>query len=764
MLTTARPAGYSAASTTDLLDDVPTAKTDGKYRQRLLLSGLFCLLAIGAAGLGFGLLANAWSNMKAIGKEPVPTHFEAAGVDKYGGKHSDMGGKYADMRKGKNDDGDMRKGKNDDGNKKSKGMNKCAAGAFESDVHFATWADRWSNFQPVLFPENEEQLAKLVKKAKMLGCRVAVRGAGHSSGGQVLHKEEDDVIVVHLLKFRTSHPAWADRYIPGQDINAVCPHKARIGAGRSLLELTAMTRPEGALLRSQPAGPIFSIGGLVALSVNGAKTSPESGFFHKHVTAMLVMDDKGNIKEITSEEDLQRWRGSFGLCGIILAVELCLDQDFGWNTTSEINAYNFSSPDGFTALIQDQVNFQTNYKLAQNLMSTVPNQQNQFEVLTLLAYETGIPFAPNTDLGNPALNAANQLQKQILKGVYSFLLSQPQYSQMSLTGGSNGQAVPFDICAWAAQFPLLTTLINGVVSFYCTRQGSVVPCSTDCSSVAQYPLVIATIFSYFYLPAIQNIYGLHPTKDSLWALDPRIRYQETSHYVPMDSQTGVQRIAEWLAGVLQVNGRYLEQGYTQLFTGPPYSYVPTGFYEWRFLNVERSSHFDAVPPGKWAQVDYENLDVVGGASWQRDHARFMAELEQVVFAMGGYNHLGKANSHATNPNWLGTNNFGQRVLLSYQNEDQVQTTYAGSKQELLQEAKDCDKKGLFMRGYAQELLMGKGFETFEHRSLVKQECATGEDWQCISHRCSPDNVCLKSDRASKQSRAGPRIDVPASAP
>jgi FAD/FMN-containing dehydrogenase len=132
-------------------------------------------------------------------------------------------------------------------------------------------------------------------------------------------KSETKVIVISLAK-----------YIPTSDWNNVLnlPAKTvKLGAGRTYLDLMAIARPAGLLLKSQTAGPFFTIGGVVANpSVHGATMDEER--LNSHMISLKAMLSNGSLITVTGN-DVKAWRGSLGLLGIILAVELQLRDDTG---------------------------------------------------------------------------------------------------------------------------------------------------------------------------------------------------------------------------------------------------------------------------------------------------------------------------------------------------------------------------------------------------------------------------------------------------
>merc|ERR550532_1386401 len=100
--------------------------------------------------------------------------------------------------------------------------------------------------------------------------------------------------------------------------------KVKVNAGWSQLDVYERIRPQGLFFPTQTAGYFFQIAGVVANSVHGA--GYRNSFINSYVTQMRVMLHDGSIKIITDEEELKYWRNSYGLLGLILGVEMELEE------------------------------------------------------------------------------------------------------------------------------------------------------------------------------------------------------------------------------------------------------------------------------------------------------------------------------------------------------------------------------------------------------------------------------------------------------
>ncbi|MHA1679512.1 MAG: FAD-binding protein [Promethearchaeota archaeon] len=210
----------------------------------------------------------------------------------------------------------------------------------------SNWFETVVTNVPVFYPLGVSGLQRLLKEAsKDPECIVRPRGAGHTENGVIVQKRETNAIIVALgeLELMESHPEWDNTFVDGE------PGKFRINAGESWYKFMSLVRPEGWLMQSQTAGPFFSIGGVVANMAHGS-----NGFLHDYVTGMLVMTADGNVREIFDETELNFWRSSLGLNGIILSVEFQLVPDEGIVYKNFNQVYDLvGDPSAFGQMIAD---------------------------------------------------------------------------------------------------------------------------------------------------------------------------------------------------------------------------------------------------------------------------------------------------------------------------------------------------------------------------------------------------------------------------
>ncbi|KAJ1569411.1 hypothetical protein HK096_003192 [Nowakowskiella sp. JEL0078] len=195
-----------------------------------------------------------------------------------------------------------------------------SVGPFTSNTSFSNWSQTVVSKTPVLFPESDADLLKILDEADANGLKVRVVGTAHSFDGIVSQTWEENVVILSLAKYQP--PAeWKE--VLNEPLLTV-----RMGAGQTFLDLMSFARPKGYVMVTQTAGWFFSLAGvLMNPSVHGAT------FHEDRLTSILVavrvMLADGSIKVIDTEEEMKYWRGSLGLLGIVTAVEVRMRKDEG---------------------------------------------------------------------------------------------------------------------------------------------------------------------------------------------------------------------------------------------------------------------------------------------------------------------------------------------------------------------------------------------------------------------------------------------------
>jgi len=196
---------------------------------------------------------------------------------------------------------------------------------------------------PWLMPTSDADLRKLLAYAQSKGYIVRPSGAGHSAGGLVNDGDDPRVMVVSLGAYKAPTSEWEFSL---DEANKVM----KVNAGWSQLDVYERIRPKNLFMPSQTAGYFFQIAGVVANSVHGA--GYRNSFIHSYVTKMRVMLADGSIKIITGDE-LQFWRNSYGLLGLILGVEMQLDLRPQHQMYTRRNTYTWTEENYWKFIFED---------------------------------------------------------------------------------------------------------------------------------------------------------------------------------------------------------------------------------------------------------------------------------------------------------------------------------------------------------------------------------------------------------------------------
>ena len=172
----------------------------------------------------------------------------------------------------------------------------------------------------MLFPQTELELANIVKQAGALKCKVRVAGTGGSVDGIVQQKTETNVIVVSLAKLQID-AQW-------DGVLDETTQTVRINAGKTFIDLMAVVRPKGYLLSSSTLGRYFTLGGVFMNPSTHGATKGES-FLANYIMGIRALLSNGRYVVITNRKELQYWRGSLGLLGIAVGLEIQLRKDTG---------------------------------------------------------------------------------------------------------------------------------------------------------------------------------------------------------------------------------------------------------------------------------------------------------------------------------------------------------------------------------------------------------------------------------------------------
>jgi len=198
---------------------------------------------------------------------------------------------------------------------------------FSSSETFINWSGSIATDIPIMYPKDDTQLRSILVQARACGIKVRPAGTKHSIGG-VVH---DNAI---STRSRTIVVSLAEYTPPAEWDGVIDDTRVRIGAGRTFLDLMALARPHQLLMKTQTAGLIFSVGG-VLMNPSAHGSTLESERLCSLLSGLRVMLANGTIVDIRDDPlEVRKWRGSLGLLGMVTAVQIDMRQDTGLAMTS----------------------------------------------------------------------------------------------------------------------------------------------------------------------------------------------------------------------------------------------------------------------------------------------------------------------------------------------------------------------------------------------------------------------------------------------
>ena len=224
-------------------------------------------------------------------------------------------------------------------------------GSAQADApYFASggaYGARWKNWNgaittcvPWLMPSNDKELAAILAYARAHNFTVRPGGATGSVFAAVSDGSDPNEIVVSLANYTAPSDWEYALHEPAFDGGGATVH---VNAGWSVLKLYSRIKPAGYTLPTQTALPIFQLGGMISNTVHGGIYT--ASFVSKYVKRLRVMAADGTIRLITADSELRMWRNSYGLLGIITAIEFELlpvsafqvtfvERSFTWSESS----------------------------------------------------------------------------------------------------------------------------------------------------------------------------------------------------------------------------------------------------------------------------------------------------------------------------------------------------------------------------------------------------------------------------------------------
>jgi len=223
-------------------------------------------------------------------------------------------------------------------------------------VNGSEFGGRWKNWfenvvtcDTLLFPNNDDELRAYLAYAQSNNYKVRITGGTHSASGLVSESSShgSNTLVISLGRYHLSDSSWCSE---GDFCLDQSKGLARANAGRSWLDLYQEIRPLGWFIPTQTAGYFFSIAGTVLGTVHGGAYGKT--FLHGYVQRMRVMLWDGSIQVIEGDE-VRNWRASYGLLGVLLAVEVEVIHRDTFEMYTETSSYQQWNEENFWKFVAE---------------------------------------------------------------------------------------------------------------------------------------------------------------------------------------------------------------------------------------------------------------------------------------------------------------------------------------------------------------------------------------------------------------------------
>lgn len=159
--------------------------------------------------------------------------------------------------------------------------------------------------RPVLYPKTEEDLVKIVKRAKEKNLQISVIGSGFSQGHQTIPGERQNLAI--NLKYLNQVKVGDNNVAAGA------------GATWEQVQL-ALDKANKSVIVKQASDP-FSIGGSIGINCHG--WAHQAGPLSNTVEEIRVINAEGNIETLKpGDKDFGLYFGTLGYFGVVLSAKL----------------------------------------------------------------------------------------------------------------------------------------------------------------------------------------------------------------------------------------------------------------------------------------------------------------------------------------------------------------------------------------------------------------------------------------------------------
>ena len=212
---------------------------------------------------------------------------------------------------------------------------------FSNKPTFTNWSGNIRNNTDILYPINDADLIRMIAKAVDKEKVIRVIGSAHSISGTVCQPNESKLLLISLKKYRLGLGQPEEQIVIDHEKMTVM-----VNAGVTLGALYERLDDYSYFLETQPASPAFTIGGVVSMPVHGGRLG--GSLIADTIIGMTLIDMYGTVTKSETDVDMDLYRLSLGMLGIITSVTFRIHQmkDIKCDITTYQNVFSGNRVDG----------------------------------------------------------------------------------------------------------------------------------------------------------------------------------------------------------------------------------------------------------------------------------------------------------------------------------------------------------------------------------------------------------------------------------
>ena len=185
------------------------------------------------------------------------------------------------------------------------------------NIHFTNWAENIKNKKnKIKYPLDNEDIQKIIKKAKKRGFNVRVMGSTHTTSPLVCDNNETNLYLISLSKYILTP---LDFQLNKEESSV------EVNAGWTLGQLYDQLIMDNYFIPTQPDIPVFTIGGVIAASIHGSRLG--YGLLNDSLLALKFINSDGVIVTKSEEDaDFGLYRMNLGIFGVVISAKFKIEK------------------------------------------------------------------------------------------------------------------------------------------------------------------------------------------------------------------------------------------------------------------------------------------------------------------------------------------------------------------------------------------------------------------------------------------------------